>query len=255
MRNAARYREAARNVLRGKWKSAVLARILASLTGAGIAVRTSVNWNKKNTNRFLIYIERIQETELGRKLLIVLIIGLIIFTFWMIVTLFINGAVRMGSAIFNLKLADGENAEISDLFSQLHRWIEGLFLNLLTSLYVVCWMMLMVIPGIMKWYSYALAPYILAENPYMGANEVITESQQIIDGNRWGLVLLGFEFLGMATSLLNSVPDCRNCITDRDYDNRQRDATVDTDTMLVDFICRVDSCECLSRSSVCTLLS
>ena len=45
-------------------------------------------------------------------------------------------------------------------------------------------------------YSYALAPYILAENPDMTPTEAITRSKEIMYGNRWRLFCLNFSFIG-----------------------------------------------------------
>ena len=45
-------------------------------------------------------------------------------------------------------------------------------------------------------YSYAMTPYILAENPGMTATEAITESRRVMDGNKWRLFCLGFSFIG-----------------------------------------------------------
>lgn len=55
---------------------------------------------------------------------------------------------------------------------------------------------LLVIPGIVKSYSYAMAPYIMAEHPALTANEAITESRRIMDGNKWRLFCLDFSFIG-----------------------------------------------------------
>lgn len=41
------------------------------------------------------------------------------------------------------------------------RWLVAI----LTGLYTVLWTLLFIIPGIIKTYSYAMTPYILAEHP------------------------------------------------------------------------------------------
>lgn len=45
-------------------------------------------------------------------------------------------------------------------------------------------------------YSYAMTEYILAENPEISANEAITMSKQMMDGNKWRLFCLDFSFIG-----------------------------------------------------------
>ena len=130
-----------------------------------------------------------------RAIIIAIIVALVI---WLIVTIVIGGAGKLGYAIFNLKLVDNKEVEFKDLFSQFHRLGDGFCMNFLVGLYTVLWTLLFVIPGIIKTYSYAMTPYILAENPGMTATEAITESRRIMDGNKWRLFCLSFSFIGWA---------------------------------------------------------
>ena len=75
---------------------------------------------------------------------------------------------------------------------------------LLRELYIILWCILLVIPGLMKAYSYRMVPYILAEEPELSASEVLARSKQMMDGNRWecfklDLSFLGWEILGILT--------------------------------------------------------
>ena len=128
-----------------------------------------------------------------RGIIIGLIVALVI---WLIITIVIGGAGKLGYAIFNLKLMDNKEAEFKDLFSQFHRLGDGFCMNFLVGLYTVLWTLLFIIPGIIKTFSYAMTPYILAENPGMTATDAITESRRIMDGNKWRLFCLGFSFIG-----------------------------------------------------------
>ena len=69
-------------------------------------------------------------------------------------------------------------------------------MKFLQGLYTVLWSLLLVIPGIVKIYSYAMTPYIMAEHPSLTANEAITESRRIMDGNKWRLFCLDLSFIG-----------------------------------------------------------
>jgi uncharacterized membrane protein len=57
-------------------------------------------------------------------------------------------------------------------------------------------MLLFIFPGIYAAYGYAMTPYILAENPEMTANEAITKSKELMNGNRWRLFCLELSFIG-----------------------------------------------------------
>ena len=77
-------------------------------------------------------------------------------------------------------------------------------MKFLQGLYIALWSLLLVIPGIVKTYSYAMTPYIMSEHPSLTANEAITESRRIMNGNKWRLFCLDFSFIGW--ELLCSLP-------------------------------------------------
>lgn len=77
---------------------------------------------------------------------------------WAVFTVIVGGAVRLGYARFNLNLADGRDAALSDLASQKHRLWDGFCMNFLQGLYVALWSLLLFIPGVVKAYSYAMPP-------------------------------------------------------------------------------------------------
>ena len=81
---------------------------------------------------------------------------------------------------------------------------DGFCMKFLQGLYIALWSLLLVIPGIVKTYSYAMTPYIMSEHPSLTANEAITESRRIMNGNKWRLFCLDFSFIGW--ELLCSVP-------------------------------------------------
>ena len=56
--------------------------------------------------------------------------------------------------------------------------------------------LLLIIPGIMASYSYAMTGYILAEHPELTAGEAIAQSKAMMAGNRWRLFCLQFSFIG-----------------------------------------------------------
>ena len=66
---------------------------------------------------------------------------------------------------------------------------------LLTDVYVILWSLLFIIPGIIKGYAYMMVPYILAENPSLDANEAITISRRMMDGNKWKAFVFDLSFI------------------------------------------------------------
>lgn len=205
MKCAADFREIARNALRGKWKIAILTGFLASLMGATLfSGGGNSGSNSRNNDSTSNMIQEFQATDFWLHFRTILLSVIVILVIWILITIVISGAAKLGYAIFNLNLIDNKEASVSDLFSQFHRLGDGFCMNFLVGLFTFLWGLLFVIPGIIKEYSYAMTPYILAENPGMTATEAITESRRVMNGNKWRLFCLGFSFIGW--SLLCSAP-------------------------------------------------
>lgn len=195
MKYAADFRMIARDALRGRWPVAILTGFVASLIGAGIATGGGSSSSSSNNSTRSV-IRDFQATEFWTQFRTLIIIAIVVLVIWLIITIVIGGAGKLGYAIFNLKLVDNKEAELKDLFSQFHRLGDGFCMNFLTALYTILWTLLFIIPGIIKTYSYAMTPYILAENPGMTATDAITESRRIMDGNKFRLFCLSISFIG-----------------------------------------------------------
>ena len=65
----------------------------------------------------------------------------------------------------------------------------------LTDLFVILWSMLLIIPGIIKSYSYRMVPYILAQEPELSGREAIDRSRQMMDGQKWRAFVLDLSFI------------------------------------------------------------
>ena len=199
MKYAEDFRTIARDALRGKWPTAVLTGFIASLMGACIATAGdggSSNSSSSNRGSTTAIIQDFRATEFWENFGALIMIGIALLVVWLIVTIVISGAGKLGYATFNLKLVDHKNASLSDLFSQFHRLWDGFCMNFLMGLYTILWSLLFIIPGIIKEFSYAMTPYIMAEHPELTTNEAITRSREIMDGNKWRLFCLMLSFIG-----------------------------------------------------------
>ena len=108
----------------------------------------------------------------------------------------LGGVIQLGYARFLLKQHDGENAEFNDLFSQFHRFGQGFAQKFLRNLYTFLWSLLFIIPGIIKGLSYAMTPYLMAENPELSAQDAIRLSIQLMEGHKGDLFWLHLTFIG-----------------------------------------------------------
>ena len=82
---------------------------------------------------------------------------------------------------------------IGESFNDYGRVFVTMFLR---DLLICLWSLLLVVPGIMKSYSYRLVPYILKDNPELTAKEVLARSTEMMAGNRWQAFKLDLSFIG-----------------------------------------------------------
>lgn len=96
-------------------------------------------------------------------------------------------------------LETGDNRLTNNSFSLgFGNWLHVVWGMILSTIYIFLWTLLLIIPGIIKSYSYALTPYILVEHPEMSANEAIDESMRLMDGHKFDLFYLQLSFIGWA---------------------------------------------------------
>lgn len=193
MNLAADFKRKARESLKGRWGVAIGTGIVAMILGG----TSSYVVASFNTSSY----DSIKETAYGKYILAAMIITTLVS---ILVKIFVGGPVFLGYTRFNLNLVDGKEATVSDLFSQFKRFGSAVCMVLLQTLYITGWTLMLIIPGIIKAYSYAMTSYILLEHPEMSANQAITESRRIMDGNKYRLFCLDCSFIGW--TLLCSLP-------------------------------------------------
>lgn len=86
--------------------------------------------------------------------------------------------------------------EIENLFAIFKKYGAILGVTLLTTLYTALWTMLLVVPGIIKSYSYAMTYYIHHDNQALSAEEAICQSMKMMEGKKLDLFLLDISFIG-----------------------------------------------------------
>lgn len=183
------YRRIAREKLQGNWGNAVLAAFVAAIFGSLLA-SSGFDFNLNYEADSISYYElpTIVQQYLVFSASAASVLSLVAFI--------LGGVVRQGYCQYLLKQHDGEPAEVKDLFSQFHRFGDGFCLALLEGLYIFLWSLLFIIPGIIAAYRYAMAPFVLLENPDMTASEAIEASKQMMDGHKFELFWLELSFIG-----------------------------------------------------------
>jgi len=113
-----------------------------------------------------------------------------------IASILIAGAMSIGLATFSLALARNKTLKIMQIFSGFEIFWTSFKTFLLTTIFILLWAILLIIPGIIAALSYSQVYFILADNPKLKAMEAIEKSKKMMYGNKWKLFCLGLRFLG-----------------------------------------------------------
>jgi uncharacterized membrane protein len=114
----------------------------------------------------------------------------------LIASLIIGGPLVLGITVFSLTLSRNQDANLAQLFEGFNRFGLALGAYLLMILFILLWMLLLIIPGIIAAISYSQTFYIIAEDDKIGAMEAIDKSKKMMYGYKWKYFCLGLRFLG-----------------------------------------------------------
>ena len=109
---------------------------------------------------------------------------------------FVANIIHVGFRGWFLRYSRGENPDFGELFSRFNHFKSTMLGMLLRDVYIFLWTLLLIIPGIIKSYSYAMVPYILYENPSLSAKQAIAVSETMMDGWKWELFKFELSFIG-----------------------------------------------------------
>lgn len=94
-------------------------------------------------------------------------------------SIFIRFAIRVGKYNYFIK-NHNENAALNEIFKGFKRnYLNVVKIMLILELKIILWMILFVIPGIIKSYEYSMIPYLLAKNPNLSTNEAFSLLKQM----------------------------------------------------------------------------
>ena len=126
-----------------------------------------------------------------------LIAGVIVFVVILALALsiFIGNPLRVGGCRFYL-----HNIHSMGEFNDLGFAFQNAFGNvvkvmLLRDIYIILWMLLLIVPGIIKSYEYRMVPFLLADNPELDAREALQISRSMMDGEKMNAFILDLSFI------------------------------------------------------------
>lgn len=110
----------------------------------------------------------------------------------------VSGPLELGFAIVSLNVVRGHGIKVENIFDGFKNMASAIILWLINNIFIFLWTLLLIIPGIVKSYSYSMSFYILRDNPEMSQDEARRTSMAMMSGNKWRLFCLDFSFIGWA---------------------------------------------------------
>lgn len=114
------------------------------------------------------------------------------------VTIIVTPAFSISLLRVYQNLARGIRPKVADAFSGFDDFWTAFKVSFLVGLYTFLWSLLLIIPGIIKSFSYSQAMLIAAENPGISAREAINRSKEMTNGHKMELFVLELSFIGWA---------------------------------------------------------
>lgn len=115
--------------------------------------------------------------------------------FFNLLSFILTGRLTYGLMVFFRRLRE-QTADIKDLFVGFKRFGDTFLLNLLTTLFIALWSLLLIVPGIIAAIRYTMAYLIMTENPDMTALESIAASKMMMEGHKMEFFSFAISFLG-----------------------------------------------------------
>lgn len=164
IREAHELRAAARQTLSGKWGGAVVVTLFYLLIYTGIPAA------------FSLYLSLSYCGNILQALLLPITFGY--------------------AVTYLLLVREDKECKIQDLFDGFLDYTRIWGTLILMGLYVLLWTLLLIVPGIIKSYSYSMTYYILKDEPDMKFNAAIERSMDMINGHKFDLFYLHLTFIG-----------------------------------------------------------
>ena len=179
-------REIARNALRGYWKPMFVAVLIFYLLTNGVSMGLSYVFNYDPADIYanigLPVNSNVHYPNVGY--------GGSLYDF------IVGGAFTLGFMTLLLTFFRTKRVDYSLNFEGFSFFGKAFLLQLLIWVKTFLWSLLFVIPGIIAYYRYSQAFYILADNPDYSVTRCVEESKRLMQGNKLRLFCLELSFIG-----------------------------------------------------------
>jgi len=111
-------------------------------------------------------------------------------------SILIANVIEYGSSITFLKFVREEKINIENLFSGFKDYGRVVVTIFLRNLFIFLWSLLLIVPGIIKGYSYSMTEYLIADDSSLDSLSAISKSKEMMIGWKGKLFLLDLSLIG-----------------------------------------------------------
>lgn len=148
-----------------------------------------------------IPVENLTEEQAALVFLVLMGIALCMMAyvvFILLFGLFVGNVVTVGMHGWLMRQWRGQGARVpfSALFDSFQNYKKNVWVMAVQMVVIWLWMLLFLIPGVIKSYAYCMVPFILSENPQVSAKQALKISDKMTYGYKGDLFWMHLSFLG-----------------------------------------------------------
>lgn len=184
----AELKQRAKSVLRyNYWKAFLISLVISLSSGGGGGGRGS-------SSRYATDFPRTTDTG---TITVVIIMSLLFLLFFLALRILIGYPLEVGGQRYFVRSAEYKDNKKCFSFAFEGQNYNGIIPTmLLRGVFTLLWLLLLIIPGIIKSYAYSMVPYILGDNPNIGAKRAIELSNEMTYGHKFDMFVLDLSFIG-----------------------------------------------------------
>lgn len=103
---------------------------------------------------------------------------------------------EIGLTTFMVNFVTNKEYNFEQIFSKFKNWKNILIVYWHQTVMIFLFTLLLIVPGIIKALGYSLVPYILMDDPDMTSTEILKLSEEMMNGHKMELFMLGLSFIG-----------------------------------------------------------
>ena len=107
----------------------------------------------------------------------------------------LSSVIMVGYMSYTLKVARRQKSEIKDIFDGFLFFGKIILIKIVSNIIIALWSILLVFPGVIAYYRYRQAYFILIDDPKKGVLQCLRESSILMQGKKFNLFFFDLSFI------------------------------------------------------------